>query len=157
MNVWVGKLSLKVLFVFCVLRRPPTPFALEANIDFHPRKTSFFAAWAYKATWSYTCMCVGVYFRWTRRWAMKEEGEEEESHHESLHSDIIDDFQNRYLSAAEYINYKVISQSRSSHSSSPLFRPHPPSGRNNVLCSTSWGDRRQRVKKTITKTEHNGL
>lgn len=29
--------------------------------------------------------------------------------------DIIDDFQNRYLSAAKYINYKVISQSRSSH------------------------------------------
>lgn len=32
--------------------------------------------------------------------------------------DIIDDFQNRYLSVAKYINYKVISQSRSSHSSS---------------------------------------
>jgi hypothetical protein len=35
-------------------------------------------------------------------------------------ANIIDDFQNRYLSEAQYINYKVISQSRSGDSFSFL-------------------------------------
>lgn len=58
-------------------------------------------------------------------------------------ANIIDDFQNRYLSEAQYINYKVISQSRSRFYIKYDIAPE------NTM--------KDAVEKTITKTKHNGL
>lgn len=71
--------------------------------------------------------------------------------------DIIDDFQNRYLSVAEYINYKVILQSRSSHSSLGRSFPSFRSLRNMAeAMRNNKGRVVTKCEEAITKTMHNG-